>query len=706
MRIAIVHYHLSPGGVTTIIRAACRGLAVEGVGHVVLCGSAPAEDLPARLVPDLAYLRTSACPAESLLEEMREAATEALGGPPDVWHFHNHSLGKNILMPRVVSLLAEAGDRLVLQLHDLVEDGRPGNHPMVAEQPWLYPLSPRVLYAFINGADHWRFLSAGMPEEGTILLPNPIPAAAATFPAPQERPPLILYPTRAIRRKNPGEVLLLSMFAPEGTRFGITRAPEDPAARAIHDHWKWLAEEMKLPVQFEVVDHTTPDGESDSSYASWIAASTHFITTSVAEGFGMIFPEAAALGKPVIGRELETHPRSGGRPIYQNILVPEEWMPAGDLRRHLSHHLSETHRLYSRALSPKDTDAAMAALLHDGHVDFGNLPETLQREVLLRLRDDPSLRPIIDGKPADEWMRDALTQPPAPYTGQGIPEGAYGRELISCYAALSGRPAGAVGYTDPERVLDAYLSPENFHFLRTSIAKIRAVIFDIYGTLLIAPPGAVKHDPAFDPALREILSAAGHDLGNSPTAVLNAAVCRHHAESGHAHPEIDLMGVWQEVLGTTEDVTDLITTVENAWHPCQPMPRARETLRRLSAEGVTLGVLSNAQANTLPALDGTLGSVAHLLSPELTILSYQHGIAKPSPELFQLLARRLEARGISPAETLFVGNDPRQDILPAQAAGFRTALFAGHPDSLRPGECTPDLTLRSLSEIPSATSSF
>ncbi|WAC21079.1 HAD family hydrolase [Luteolibacter sp. SL250] len=706
MRIAIVHYHLSPGGVTTIIRAACRGLAAAGVHHLVLCGNAPAEDLPVRIVPDLRYLRTSARPAEALLEEMRKAAADALGGPPDVWHFHNHSLGKNILMPRVVSLLAEAGERLVLQLHDLVEDGRPGNHPLVAEQPWLYPLSPRVRYAFINGTDHHRFLAAGLPEENAILLPNPIPTAPPLPPAPQEKPPLILYPTRAIRRKNLGELLLLSMFAPEGTRFAITRAPEDPAARAIHDHWKWLAEELELPVQFGVVDRTVPHGENDASYASWIAASTHFITTSVAEGFGMIFPEAAAFGKPVIGRELETHPRSGDRPIYQNILVPEEWMPAGYLRRHLSRHLGETHRLYKRRLAPEDTDSARAALLHDGHVDFGNLPETLQREILLRLRGDPSLRPIIGGKPADEWMREALAQPPAPYTGQGIPEGEYGRKLISYYASLSGRAPGAVGYADPERVLDAYLSPENFHFLRTSIAKIRAVIFDIYGTLLIAPPGAVKHDPAFDPALREILSAAGHDLGDSPTAVLHAAVRRHHAESGHAHPEIDLMQVWQEVLGTTEDVTDLITAVENAWHPCEPMPRARETLQRLSAEGVTLGVLSNAQANTLPALDGTLGAVTHLLVPELTLLSYQHGLAKPSPELFQLLVRRLEACGISPAETLFVGNDPRQDILPAQAAGFRTALFAGHSGSLRPGECTPDLTLRSLSEIPSATSSF
>ena len=59
-----------------------------------------------------------------------------------------------------------------------------------------------------------------------------------------------------------------------------------------------------------------------------------------------------------------------------------------------------------------------------------------------------------------------------------------------------------------------------------------------------------------------------------------------------------------------------------------------------------------------------------------------------------MMVEKLADRGIRPGETLFVGNDPLHDIAPATAAGFRTALFTGHPQSLRPGDCAPDFVIR------------
>jgi putative hydrolase of the HAD superfamily len=223
------------------------------------------------------------------------------------------------------------------------------------------------------------------------------------------------------------------------------------------------------------------------------------------------------------------------------------------------------------------------------------------------------------------------------------------------------------------------------------------VIFDIYGTLLIAPAGGVKPDTAADPLLRAILTHFGHQAPESPSAELHAAVLRHHAAAETPYPEVDLRVLWREVLGLDPgtDVAPLVEAIEAAWHPARLMPGAEKIIQQLARAGVSLGVLSNAQFNTLRSL----GGAADLFAPELTILSYQHGIAKPAPELFEMLADRLAGRGIKPEETLFIGNDPLQDIVPAAAHGFKTALFTGHPDSRRPGECMPDFVISKWSGL-------
>ena len=223
--------------------------------------------------------------------------------------------------------------------------------------------------------------------------------------------------------------------------------------------------------------------------------------------------------------------------------------------------------------------------------------------------------------------------------------------------------------------------------------KFRAVIFDIYGTLLDAAPGGVKPDLFTDPVLRDILREFGHEPPPSPSTELHAAVRRHHAASVAAFPEIDLRILWREILALEPgtDTAPLIEALEAAWHPATPMPGAAATIQRLARAGISLGLLSNAQCNTLTSL----GGLQDFFAPELTLLSYQHGIAKPSPELFQLMAERLAGRGISPAETLYIGNDPQHDILPAAAVGFRTGLFTGGKEPSISDSCTPDFIIPS-----------
>jgi len=719
MKVAIIHYHLSPGGVSTVIRAASRALNEALIPHVILVGADANAELPCQTVEGLGYrTESSGLDAATLLDRLRDAAEKTLGGQPEIWHFHNHSLGKNCLIAQVVDLLAREGERLLLQLHDLAEDGRPHNYPNVIGKDALYPIAPQVHYAFINTRDQRLFVGAGLPESQAHYLPNPVPAVPQ-LPPPSAGPPLVLYPTRAIRRKNIGELLLLSLLSPTGTRFAITLSPKDPAAKEIHDVWQAQAQCLGLPVEFNVVDRLSADAMDDSSYEAWVSRATHFITTSIAEGFGLNFIESAAYGKPLIGRNLPyitaDHPSPVGT-LYDRILVPSDWFPAGDLRQELLRELKESHQLYKEPLSNETIDSALEALHHHGCLDFGNLPESFQQQVIERVATQDA-KIIIESKgilrSAREWLAEALSKPAYLANFSDFSIASYAANLSAIHANLMAQPLSEVRHLDPRVILRSYLTPGNFHFLLTrppasnsshSPLPIRAIIFDVYGTLLIAPPGGYRADPAFDPILASIIGSFGHASPAAPTLAIHQLIQQHHRSSPHAHPEIDLRSIFREFLKTETDPTPMIQAIEDARIPCEPMPRAKETIRSLSAEGIHLGILSNAQSNTLSVLDRKLDGVLPLFDPDLTILSHQHGMAKPSPELFRLLAERLATLGIQPGETLYVGNDPSQDIIPAKAAGFRTALLIGHPDSLRPGECHPDLRLQSLSEILTTTS--
>jgi hypothetical protein len=187
MKVAIIHYHLEPSGVSRVIERASRELTRRGIAHVILVGKCAhdiANTLPVRVVDGLAYSNAPLDKqgAEKFLDALRAAATDALGAPPDIWHFHNHSLGKNRAVPLIVSMLASQRERLLLHIHDLAEDGRPENHANIADCPNLYPLAPQIHYAFINSRDCNHFIKAGLPAANAHLLPNQLVAAVGTLP--------------------------------------------------------------------------------------------------------------------------------------------------------------------------------------------------------------------------------------------------------------------------------------------------------------------------------------------------------------------------------------------------------------------------------------------------------------------------------------------------------------------------------------------
>ena len=98
-------------------------------------------------------------------------------GKPDLWHIHNHSLGKNPSLTEAVALLAQSGERILLHPHDFAEDGRPGNYLSLSEvYQRAYPTGPNIHYAALNQRD--RSFLAHMLEDSPSpvhLLANAVP---------------------------------------------------------------------------------------------------------------------------------------------------------------------------------------------------------------------------------------------------------------------------------------------------------------------------------------------------------------------------------------------------------------------------------------------------------------------------------------------------------------------------------------------------
>lgn len=231
----------------------------------------------------------------------------------------------------------------------------------------------------------------------------------------------------------------------------------------------------------------------------------------------------------------------------------------------------------------------------------------------------------------------------------------------------------------------------------------KAVIFDIYGTLLDAPRGGVCPDPSADPLLRRILETGNWRRGinihlpdcvlQSPSTALHQAVKAHHTQSTHPHPEVDLRTLWKQLLDLPNaiDAGQLVIELHSAWNPATWIDGCRSALQRASRNGRLLGLLSNAQYDTLDTLRPILAD----FQPDLVLLSFEQGVAKPSPSLFLEMKARLAARQIPPEEVLFVGNHLTQDIVPARQVGFNTLLFqrqASHPcqPGVSPGETFSD----------------
>lgn len=262
------------------------------------------------------------------------------------------------------------------------------------------------------------------------------------------------------------------------------------------------------------------------------------------------------------------------------------------------------------------------------------------------------------------------------------------------------------------------------------LPEVKAVVFDVYGTLITSEVGDIgltasrQHEQAFADALKEcgimpLCDGIGAEVARYGR--LNRLQRESLIAEGIDYPEMDVLQLWADLIselknenkiGPTDGPPELFMRLaieyEFRLNNSAPMPYLEETLDALRFAGIPYGIVSNAQFYSPMMFEAFLGKSVEQLgfSPELISWSYQQRASKPSRLAFEPVLAGLKGIGLSPGEVLFVGNDMKKDVYGACGVGMKTALFAGDTRSLKLREedpsvdgVVPDVVVTDLSQL-------
>lgn len=217
------------------------------------------------------------------------------------------------------------------------------------------------------------------------------------------------------------------------------------------------------------------------------------------------------------------------------------------------------------------------------------------------------------------------------------------------------------------------------------MTPIRAVLFD-WGDTLFSSPRA-----------DEVIVAYARDRGVTVAPEAAAALWTRFWDAGktaeeHAKgrdlSEAAHRRVWTALFAPADDLVPGLAQViyEQVMHPStwRPYPDTEWILRELRARGLKTGIVSNIAFDLRPVF--AAHGLAELI--DTYALSFEQGVAKPAASIF---ASACHALGVSPAETVMVGDDPLTDG-GAAASGCRVHVLPA-PDGLGPRGFRPVLNV-------------
>lgn len=282
---------------------------------------------------------------DQIAAAIRRALAQAVSGCESestlVW-LHNPALARNPILAReVAEFCKRTGSALAVHHHDFWCAGRwsrwediarAGIRGLGSAADVLFGVDAGAVQICINGRDRSRLGRQAFP------LPNPLPEKCSAGSARKNSNgagPLWIAPTRFLRRKNLAEAILLARWLRPGallaTTSGACSPDEEPYAKRLRE----AARAGRWNVRFGILEKSGEGG-----VAKLLRSAEAVVLSSVQEGFGMAFVEAASAGVPLVGRAIPAVlpglRRMGFRfpHLYRGVLVdPRLFDLGGENRR-------------------------------------------------------------------------------------------------------------------------------------------------------------------------------------------------------------------------------------------------------------------------------------------------------------------------------------------------------------------------------------